>query len=409
MARDWTVREVESCRVPGAHRVSRNLYLEVSASGAKSWTMRYILHGSAHWMGLGSIELVPMHDAREAVTDARRLLRKGVDPLQHKRLNGSARGSGEAKNFEWCAEEYIKGKAPGWSGRTAEKWRNILELYAYPAIGKMLPAAITTEHILKILTPIWSEKPQTADTLRNRIERVLDYAKANKLRDGENPARWMGHLKMMLAAPRAIQPIVPRKALPYAEMAAFMTALRRQREADACARQSDHRTRRLGGVEGQLLEFQILTAVRPKEAAQARWEDIDEAERLWKIPAEIMKGRVDHWVPLSDRALELLGEVTSEHAGYVFKGLVAGKPISAAGTPDLLDRMGYKDRVDAHGFRSAFRDWGAEETNYPSDILEMALAHKIKNKTEAAYRRGKLLKKRRDVMNDWAAYCAPAL
>jgi integrase len=414
MPRDWTVREVEVCRTPGDHRVSRNLYLHVSAAGAKSWLFRYIYAGQSHWLGLGSLAVVSLHDARDQVIDQPRLLAQGIDPLAHKRTNGHARSiPGAAKTqpktgrtFAECAEEYISRHEKAWRGRkTAQAARQRIRDYANPVIGRIDVAQITSDHVRQILEPIWPTKTKTAIFVREAIEHVLNYAKASGLRTGENPARWKGHLELMLPRPSKVWKEEPRKALPYRDVPAFISALRvppQRRHPSEIA---------VATTTRRLLEFLILTALRTGEGRFMRWSEIDLERRLLSISADRMKGCESHDVPLCDRAVEILEEMAALHGtdGHVFKGRDSKhKPVGARSCHQVLEDMGLKATVDVHGFRSSFRDWAAEETEYPNHVCEMALAHKIPNAVEAAYRRGNLLAKRRELMRDWEAYCCSA-
>jgi integrase len=261
-----------------------------------------------------------------------------------------------------------------------------LATYAYPVIGDLPVAAVDTGLVMKIIEPIWQTKTETASRLRGRIESILDWAKARHYRTGENPARWRGHLDQLLAPRAKIAPVNHHEALPYAELPAFMAALRRQ-----------------DGIAARCLELTIMTATRSGEARRARWSEFDLGARVWAIPAERMKAGKAHTVPLSDRALAILAALPRS-GDYLFENGHVGKPISDMAMIMTLRRMGRND-IKVHGFRSTFRDWAAERTDYQNHVVEMALAHTIGDKVEAAYRRGDLLEKRRRLMAYWAAYC----
>jgi integrase len=294
--------------------------------------------------------------------------------------------------FRQCAERYIDAHKAGWkNAKHAAQWESTLAAYAYPVIGNMPANSIGgngdgTDLILKILQPIWYTKTETAGRVRGRIESVLDWAKARGYRDGENPARWKGHPDHLLPARSKVAPVKHHAAMPYADVPAFIKKLRD-----------------LSGTSARALEFTILTACRTSEALGARRSEIDLHAKMWVIPAARMKGGKEHRVPLCDSAIRVIKSMPA--GDHLFAGK-AGKPLSNMAMLKTLDRMGL--RVVTHGFRSAFRDWAAETGNYPNEMLEMALAHSIDNKAEAAYRRGDLLKKRHALMTDWCRFCGSA-
>jgi integrase len=387
--RPMTVKEVAAITRPGIWRVSRNLYVQVTGSGTKSWLFRYMRDGASHGMGLGSLELVTLAEARDKALVCRKMLLDGIDPLEErrgKRMQRLLAAAGKI-TFRTCAERYIEAHAAGWrNGKHRVQWENTLSTYAYPVIGDIPVVNVDHAMVLEIIQPIWTTKTETASRLRGRIESILDWAAARRYRTGENPARWRGHLDKLLPARAKVAPVNHHKALPYAEIPAFMAELRNQ-----------------AGVAARCLEFTILTAARSSEARGARWSEIDLGAKTWTIPAERIKAGKVHVVPLSNRVLELLAAMP--HSGdFVFESGRAGKPIGAMGMSVVLRRMGCGGTV--HGFRSSFRDWAAEQTGYPNHVMEMALAHAIGNGVEAAYRRGDLLEKRRELMRDWASYCS---
>ena len=290
--------------------------------------------------------------------------------------------------FRECAKRYIEAHSQGWrNGKHRQQWRNTLETYAYPVIGDLPVAAIDTGLIMQIIEPLWTTKTETASRLRGRIEIILDWATARNYRTGENAARRRGHLDKLLPNRSKVAPVNHHDALPYAELPAFMQKLRRQ-----------------AGIAPQCLEFTILMAARTGEAIGARWSEIDLGARTWKVPAERMKGGKEHTVPLSNRATEILAALPRSGSDVVFENGRAGHPISNMAMTMTLRRMG-RDDITVHGFRSTFRDWAAEQTHHQNHVVEMALAHTIGDKVEAAYRRGELLAKRRELMTDWASYC----
>ena len=290
--------------------------------------------------------------------------------------------------FRQCGAKYIAANKVGWkNARHAVQWPSTLETYVYPKIGDLPIDRIEVAHVMKVLEPIWTSRPETASRVRGRIETTIDWATARGYRKGENPARWKGHLQNLLPARNKVASVKHLPALPYAELPSFMGRLRE-----------------LPGIDARALEFAILTAARSGEVIGARWAEIDLAARMWIIPPGRMKRHREHRVPLSDRAIEILESLPRE-GELVFIGRRAGKPLSEIAPLRTLRGLG-RDDVTVHGFRSTFRDWGSEQTAYPSEMCEMALAHAVSNKVEAAYRRGDMLEKRRRLMADWAAYCA---
>jgi integrase len=389
-----TAREVEAkikAGVPGKWAVGDGAYLQV-AKVAKRSTASWLFRYNGHSMGLGPVGLVTLAEAREKAREARRLRLAGIDPLEAKRASRRQASLDEARavTFKDCAGRYIKSHAAGWRNpKHKAQWTTTLETYAYPHFGEIAVADVDTGMVLKALEEIWAVKPETASRVRGRIEAVLDWSKARGYREGENPAGWRGHLDKLLPARRKVRKVEHHAALPYVELPAFMAELR-QRE----------------GMAARALEFAILTAARTGEVLGAQWSEIDFDAKLWTVPADRMKGRRQHRVPLSDRVMEILGSLTREAGSpYVFAGAREGRPLSNMALLMMLRRM-KRDDLTAHGFRSSFRDWAAETTGYPGDLVEMALAHVVSNATEAAYRRGDMFEKRRRLMNDWAAYCA---
>jgi len=393
------------------------LYLQIAPSGSKSWLFRFTLAGKAREMGLGPVGEPPkgvtLAAARLAAAEARGLLRRGVDPIEHRaaelRRSEAERAKAAANTFRSVAENMIGAREAGWrNAKHRQQWRNTLATYAYPIIGDMPVSEIGTEDVMRVLRPIWTKKPETASRLRGRIERVLAYAKAMKLREGENPAVWRGHLSEALPSPRRIEGKAPghHPALPWQEAPLFMADLRGR---DAMA--------------ARALEFAILTAARTSEVLGARWREMDLDAAVWTVPAERMKAKREHRVPLSDAALAVLRAVLPLSTGpdsFVFPGKRRGHGLSQMALLMLLRRMNpqgedkparWRDArtgepITAHGFRSTFRDWCGEASHHPADLAEAALAHVNKDKTEAAYARGDLFAKRAVLMADWAAFCA---
>lgn len=389
------------------------LYLLVRSAEAKSWLFRYtreIEKGKLkrYEMGLGPAAgrtAVALADARRKARALYDMVREGRDPLAEKKAAKEAAQAEPARvmTFRQVAEFYIDAHRAGWrNAKHAGQWEATLATYAYPLVGPRPVQEIDTALVLQILEPMWREKsdknpdgkPETASRLRGRIEAVLDYARARNWRDGENPARWRGHLENLLPKRSKVARVEHHVALPYAEIGAFMAELRQQE-----------------GTAARALEFCILTAARTGEVIGARWSEIDLAEKIWTIPAERMKAGKEHRSALSPRAVEILAAQRDAAGGspasdaFVFQGAKAGKPLSNMALLMLLRRMG-QDDLTAHGFRSTFRDWAAERTSYPSEVAEMALAHVVGDKVEAAYRRGDLFEKRRRLAAEWAKFCA---
>lgn len=383
-------------KVEGMHAVGGvpGLYLCV-AGGGRSWILRYMLDGRRRDFGIGSYLDLTLAEAREAARAQRQLLLQGIDPIDAKREQRDTRKAAHAKRvtFQQCVDGYLEAHGDGWKNpKHKAQWRSTLETYACPVVGTMNVAAIDTALVLKILEPIWKEKTETATRLRGRIENVLAWATVRKYRQGDNPARWKGHLDQLLAKPSKIATVEHHAALPFAEIGAFMEQLRKQE-----------------GIGAAALEFAILTAARSGEIRGATWAEIDLQARTWTIPGSRMKAGKEHLVPLSDPALAVLARMQEGLLGdFVFPGMKEGKPLSDMSMTAVLRRMERGD-LTAHGFRSTFRDWCAESTAYPTEMAEMALAHTIGNKVEAAYRRGNLFDKRVRMMADWAKFCAKPL
>jgi integrase len=382
-----SIAEVRSlAKKPGRHRVSDGLYLQVDDRRA-SWLFRYMIAGKARSMGLGPLELVSLGDAREAAIKAAALIRAGQDPLGQKPAVVN-------KTFDECAEEFIKAKRTEWTNQKhTDQWIISLRQYVSPVLGKAPVASIGLDQVEAVLRPIWNEKTETASRVRGRIEKILDWAKVKGFRTGDNPALWRGHLDKIFPAPRKIQRINHHAALPYAEISKFMSVLRS-----------------VPGRPARALEFLILTAARSGEILGARWNEIDWRALVWTVPASRMKAGREHRVPLSTKAIELLEQVRPTReaaAGFVFPGRNPERRLYGMALLLVLRRMGRAD-VTPHGFRSTFCDWAAERTNFPREVVEMALAHAIGNKVEEAYRRGDLFEKRSELMDAWAEFCLGA-
>jgi integrase len=389
-----TVLKVLKVKRPGMYADGAGLYLQVTGDGdqrvAKSWIFRFTLRGRTREMGLGPLSAFGLAEARDKAGACRRLTREGIDPIDARDSARIKTALDVAKSFTFraCALQYIAAHRAGWRNeKHASQWENTVKTYADPVIGTLPVQKIDTAMVMKIIEPLWSKKPETASRLRGRIEAVLDWATARGYRQGDNPARWRGHLDKLLPARGKVRKVEHHAALPYDELPEFMMALRAQ-----------------AGVSARALEFLILTAARTGEVIGARPDEIK--DKVWTVPTGRMKGGKEHRVPLSAPALAVIEEVQKNNAGeFLFPGGKPKKPLSNMAMLKLLERMGRGD-LTAHGFRSTFRDWAAERTNYPREVVEMALAHAIDSKVEAAYRRGDLFEKRRRLMADWARFCA---
>jgi integrase len=368
------------------------LFLQVSASGAKSWVFRFKKGGRLREMGLGATHTVSLAEARQKALECRKARLDGFDPIEARRGKRiqTKLDAAKAMTFAACAERYIASHKAGWRNpKHAAQWPATLGTYVYPVLGSLPVQAVDVGLVMKAIEPIWTTKPETASRVRGRIESVIDWATARGYRQGENPARWRGHLENLLPKKSKVRRVEHHAALPYAEIAPFVAELRQQ-----------------SGVAAWALEFAILTAARTGEVIGAKWDEIDLGERLWTVPGERMKAGKEHRVPLSDAALAILDDLRKvQQDKFVFPGGKAGRPISNMAMLMLLRRMGRGD-LTAHGFRSSFRDWAAEHTTFPAEVAQMALAHTVSDKVEAAYRRGDLVQKRRQLAEAWAKFCA---
>lgn len=376
---------------PGYYCDGGGLYLQVSPAGARSWVYRFRHAGRLREMGLGGLRRVSLADARERAQGCRRQLGNGLDPIEERRRERSQRAVqlARTKTFDECTTAYIKANRAGWKNeKHVAQWESTLATYASPFIGSLPVRDIDTTHIVSVLEPIWEAKPETASRVRGRVEAVLDWAKAHRYRDDENPARWKGHLDKVLPARTKVRKVRHHAALPYAEVAAFIKTLRVQE-----------------GLAARALELAVLTAARTNEVIGARQSEFDLEAGMWTVPAERMKAQRAHRVPLSATAVvlvrRLLGDTDTE---LLFPGGKKEKPLSNMAMLTVLRRMKC-DGLTVHGFRSTFRDWAAECTIYPNEMAEMALAHTVDDKVEAAYRRGDMFQRRRQMMDDWGMWC----
>ena len=393
--------------VPQRYADGGGLYLNVSDSGARSWVFMFGFPGvvtktgkrKTIEMGLGPFPDVTLAEARDRADEVRKQLRNGVNPIAAKKdeIANLTITAAKAKTFKECADAYIEAHRSGWRNpKHADQWFATFNetrrgSLIYPAttdlINGLPVAAIDEGLVLEVLRPAWLTRTETMKRARGRIEAVLGWATANKYRAGLNPARWKDNLQHSLPRPSKVAPVIHHPAMPYAELPAFMVSLR-SRE----------------GVSARALEFTILNAARTGETIGARWDEIDIEAKLWTVPASRMKAGHEHRVPLSARALAIIGAQVRD-GDYVFGGRGSGRPLSNMAMLELLrDVVGKGSTV--HGFRSCFRDWLSETTAYPNEMGEIALAHAVSDKTEAAYRRGDMMEKRRRLMADWAEFCA---
>ena len=380
-SKNLTARSAQTAPL-GWHGDGGGLYLQVSPGG-RSWVFRYRAGNRERWMGLGPLRDVSLAEAREKAAAARKLRLEGIDPIEARNAQRAAvkLETAKAMTFGQCVEAYLQTHEIGWKNvKHREQWRMTLTDYC-KSISNLPVQAIDTDLLLKVLTPLWTTRTETAKRLRGRIERVLSWAKGRGLRDGENPARWSGHLDEMLASPAKIAAVKHHPALPYAEIPEFMAELRQRDSLSALA-----------------LEFTVLTAARTSEVIGMEWAEIDLEAKVWTMPAARMKAGKEHRVPLSERALAILRNVP-RHGAHIFR-------LSDMAMLQLL--RGMRPNLTVHGFRSCFMDWCHETTNAPKAVIDMALAHKIEDKVEAAYRRGDLFRKRIKLMGVWAQYCEKA-
>lgn len=382
--------DVQRLTAPGLHFVGvvPGLALQVLPSGGRTWILRAMVAGKRRDMGLGGYPAVTLAQARELARAARERIKAGHDPVAEAKAARSAQAASRATalTFQQCAEKYIAAHKSGWkSEKHAQQWTNTLDQHAYPTLGQMLVRDVGLSHVLAVLEPIWQTKTETASRLRGRIESVLDWATVRKYREGENPARWRGHLDKILPKPAKVAKVEHHAAMPVDDVAAFLDRLQKQE-----------------GMGARALEFTILTASRSGEIRGATWAEIDLKTKVWTIPAERMKAGKEQRVPLSARAVEVLQALPRvAETNIVFPG-AKGQPLSDMTLTATLRRMEIDSTV--HGFRSTFRDWAGERTAHPREVIEHALAHQLKDKAEAAYQRGDMFEKRRRLMDDWAAF-----
>lgn len=376
-----TARKVQTAKA-GKHSDGNGLFLFVKATGGKSWVLRYQMNGRRRDLGLGAYPALSLAEAREKVIEFKKQIKNGFDPL-------SKRQKQKDINFQEASVRFIESKKSEWkNAKHASQWEATLKTYVYPFIGDINVKNIEVSDIHHLLSKIWTLKPETASRVRGRIESILDYATALKFRTGENPARWKGNLDHLLPKANKVKTVKHHEALPYQDISEFM-ALLNKRE----------------GISARALEFLILTNVRTKNVREATWNEMDLNNNIWIIPAEKMKADKEHRVPLCDKALEILSLCPKNNShGLVFESQTKqGAMLSDMSLSAVLKRMNYND-ITVHGFRSTFRDWAGETTAFPREVIEHAMAHKLKDKAEASYARGTLLEKRRELMNTWEKF-----
>ena len=371
-----TVR-INSIKSKGRFADGNGLYLVVDPSGAKRWVLRTMVRGKRRDIGLGGLKLVSLAEAREKAAEFRKMAREGGDPVAERR-----KATKTAPTFKEAAKAVYESYKAAWKNpKHVAQWISSMEAYAFPIIGTLRVDEIETTDVMRVLSPIWLSKPETARRVRQRMKSTLDWAKASGFRSGDNPVDGVTS-----GLPKHTDRDNHFQAIPYKEVPKFVVALR------------DSNTNEIVRLAFELL---ILTATRTNEVLNADWAEIDLKKKVWTIPGSRMKTSQEHRIPLSSRALELFkrAQKIGNEEGIVFPGRDSKKPLSNMAFLMSIRRMGLD--FTAHGFRSAFRDWAAETTNYPRDVCEMALAHSIKNKTEAAYRRGDLFEKRKELMKSW--------
>lgn len=385
-----TAIQIKNLKEVGKYSVGDGLYVVIKKQGSKSWIYRYTVHGKQREMGLGPTDEVTLAEARDIASDNRRLIRNGIDPIA-KRDQEMMRLRVETARtitFRECSLEFIESQRSAWSNQKHIKtWEGSLQKHVFPFIGDFPIKEVSKDLVVRVLKPIWNSRTETASRIRARIERIISYASAMGYRTGENPASWKGNLDHIFPHQTKVAPVSHLPAVPIDETPEIFKAL--------------------NGNDTVLkaLQFLILTASRTGQTIAAEWSEINLYEKTWIIPAERMKSRREHRVPLSTQALEILNSMSSRTQNrFIFPGRIGGRHISEMSFLMTMRRLGRSEVP--HGFRSTFKDWASERTEYPNEVSEMALAHVVSNKVEAAYRRGDLFEKRRSIMQDWADFCS---
>jgi integrase len=379
-------------REPGMYGDGGGLWLQVTAGIWRSWIFRFTVDGRRREMGLGPLADVSLSEARSEALRCRKLVREGIDPIEQRKADRAARAGAAARTitFDECVGAYLAAHRDEWrSEKHAKFWDQPLRRDISPVLGKLPVAQIDIAVLMKALLPMWERIPTTASRVRERIENILDWATVSGYRSGENPARWRGHLEHLLPSARKVAPVVHHPAMPYKAVPAFMAKLRA-----------------VDSTPARVLEFLILTATRSGEPRGATWGEIDLEDATWVVPGVRMKAGREHRVPLSRRALEIVKQQKAGRSaprGLLFVGR-GGVKVADTAVRYVLKSIGHGD-VTPHGFRSSFRDWAGEQTNFPREVAEAALAHSVGNEVERAYRRGDALEKRRRLMNAWADFC----
>jgi integrase len=410
-----TAVRVQQLRKPGFYPDGGGLYLQVTQGAAKgvvnkSWLFRFSVPDASkprkrhdRWAGLGPIGTVSLGEARAAALEARQLRRSGIDPIEHRKAARAAQTLADAKamTFDQCRDAFISANSSGWKNeKHRDQWTNTLTTYVTPVFGKLPVAAVDTALVMRVIQPLWATKPETASRVRQRIERVLSWAKVGGFREGDNPARWKGHLDQMLPNLSDVRVVRHHPSLPYAQVGAYVQALRERH-----------------GVSPRALEFTILTGLRTDAVIKARWSEIDLVERVWTVPPERLKRKKSNWKPhrvwLSDAALKVLAKMgNGESDGeFVFPGDKPRRSLSNWAMLELVKEMeGWVDekgeKITPHGFRATLRTWAAERTGFQADLVRAALGQTVGNKVDEAYQRGELFEKRQRLMDTWADYCA---
>jgi integrase len=381
-AKGLTARQVETMKTPGDHADGNGLYMRVKPSGMKTWLFRYQVNGHRHAMGLGSTRLKSLAQAREKSYELALKISDGIDPIQERKVLERK----TSITFMDAAARYIKVMSPSWKNvKHAQQWQNTLDKYCIP-IADLPVDKIDSYLVMQCLEPIWAVIPETASRIRGRMEKILDWSRVNGYREGENPARWSGHLDQSLPRKTKIRTVKGHASMPYTELPQFWPVLNL-----------------LQGLGARALEFTILTACRTSEVLNAKWQEIDEPSQIWTIPAERMKAGKEHRVPLSNATLSLLNALKNQQRGdLIFPGQKRNQPLSNMTMLKVLQRL--EHAYTPHGFRSTFRTWISEKTNHVHEVAEAALAHTIGDKVVAAYQRGDLFEKRRQLMLDWTNF-----
>ncbi|MFM9848287.1 MAG: tyrosine-type recombinase/integrase [Hyphomicrobiaceae bacterium] len=385
-----TAIKVAAARKPGYLSDGGNLYLRIASGGSKSWAFRYVIAGRARDAGLGPYPVVSLNAARTEAEKFRQLVAGGVDPIEVRRNERQTAVVASAKSvtFEACARAFVASREAGWrNSKHRAQWHSTLKTYVYPIAGALPVQNIDTNVILSVLQPLWASKPETASRVRGRIEAVLNSATARGYRDGACPARWRGHLDQILPAKSKVRRVKHHASLPYAELPEFMAKLRKSE-----------------GISARALEFTILAAARTGEALGATFDECDLDAKLWTVPAERMKGGRGHRVALCSRAVAIVMDMAEMRVSeFIFPGMKPGRPLSNMALLMLLRDL--RPGITTHGFRSAFKDWCTERTNFPDHVSEAALAHVSSDRVRAAYARSDLVELRRQLMEEWGRFC----